>query len=171
MANFLTILRMVGTVGLLFLVPASAAFYWVYCISGVTDVLDGLVARLTKTTSDLGAKLDSAADLLFYSVMLIRLFPQLWDLIPRWIWIWVVAILVVRLASYLLAYRNTHGFSALHTILNKVTGFCVFLIPFFLKTPYLTPYCILVALVGTSSSAQELLYHIKAAAETDKTPR
>lgn len=162
---------MVGTVGLLFLVPASAAFYWVYCISGVTDVLDGLVARLTKTTSDLGAKLDSAADLLFYSVMLIRLFPQLWDLIPRWIWIWVFAILVVRLVSYLLAYRNTHAFSALHTIMNKITGFCVFLIPFFLKTSYLTPYCIVVGFVGTISSVQELLHHIRAARVKTKTPQ
>ena len=161
MANILTCLRILGTVVLLFLQPASLPFYIVYTCSGMTDALDGFVARATKTVSAFGAKLDSMADLLFYAVMLIRLSSRLWALLPKWIWLWVLLIVVIRLTAYGLAYRNTHAFSALHTMLNKVTGLLVFLIPYLLQTPTLTLYCIAVCAVGTVSSAQEWMIHYK----------
>ena len=76
-ANAITLLRISGTAVLLFLRPFSPAFFVVYTLTGVTDVLDGFVARKTGTASDFGAKLDSAADLLFYGVMLLKIFPVL----------------------------------------------------------------------------------------------
>ena len=60
-ANAITLLRISGTAVLLFLRPFSPAFFVVYTLTGVTDVLDGFVARKTGTASDFGAKLDSAA--------------------------------------------------------------------------------------------------------------
>ena len=74
-ADVITMSRMAGTILLAFLRPLSAGFFLVYTLTGLTDVLDGWIARRTKTASDFGAKLDSIADLLFYTVMLIRLFP------------------------------------------------------------------------------------------------
>lgn len=161
MANILTCMRILGTLVLLFLQPMSSAFYIVYSISGVTDVLDGFVARLTKTTSKLGAKLDSAADLLFYAVMLLLLLPTLWMRLPWWIWILVGIVLSVRLAAYVTAYVKTRAFSALHTILNKMTGLGVFLIPYFLQTELLTGYCLVVGSVGFLSSTHELIIHLR----------
>lgn len=43
-------------------------FVWLICISLVTDVLDGLIARLFKLQTAFGAKLDSLADLGTYLV-------------------------------------------------------------------------------------------------------
>ena len=69
-ADIITMLRIAGAMLLVFLRPLSAGFLSVYTITGLTDVLDGWIARRTKAASDFGAKLDSIADLLFFAVML-----------------------------------------------------------------------------------------------------
>ena len=99
-ANAITLLRISGTAVLLFLRPFSPAFFVVYTLTGVTDVLDGFVARKTGTASDFGAKLDSAADLLFYGVMLLKIFPVLWHTLPKKIWWGVALVLFLRVCSY-----------------------------------------------------------------------
>ena len=58
-ANSITLLRIVGSIGLLFPAPMSPLFLGIYTLTGLTDVLDGWLARKTGTTSDFGARLDS----------------------------------------------------------------------------------------------------------------
>ena len=65
-ADMITLLRIAGTILLLFFPALSPAFFILYALTGLTDVLDGWIARRTKTASDFGARLDSVADLLFY---------------------------------------------------------------------------------------------------------
>lgn len=125
-ADILTLLRMVGTALLAALKPLSGGFFFLYALTGVTDVLDGWIARKTNTESDFGARLDSAADLLFYAVMLLRVFPALWQALPGSIWYAVAFIVLVRLAAYLTAAVKYRRFASLHTYLNKFTGFCRF---------------------------------------------
>ena len=55
--NSITVMRMVGTVFLLFTKPMSLCFYIVYSLTGLTDVLDGFFARKLKVSSDFGANL------------------------------------------------------------------------------------------------------------------
>lgn len=76
-ANIVTVLRIIGTLSLLFMVPRSPVWLWVYGLCGVTDVLDGFLARRLKIQSRFGSRLDSASDLLFYAVMIIQLLPLL----------------------------------------------------------------------------------------------
>ena len=140
-ADMITLLRITGTMLLLVLQPLTAEFYWVYALTGLTDVLDGWIARTTKTASDFGARLDSIADLMFYTVMLLRLFPNLWVTLPGQIWFAVVGIVVVRMAAYLTAAVKYRRFASLHTKLNKLTGFVVFLVPFLLATRYAVEFC------------------------------
>ena len=64
----------------------STGFYVVYTFGGLTDAVDGTVARKLKLESEFGAKLDSVADLLFYAVMLLKLLPHLIRLLPAWLW-------------------------------------------------------------------------------------
>ena len=56
----------------------SPMFFAIYALTGLTDVLDGWIARKMGSASQFGAKLDSVADLIFYAVMLIMIFPILW---------------------------------------------------------------------------------------------
>ena len=81
--NAISITRILGTAWLLMMEPLSKLFMVVYTITGVTDVLDGAIARHYGTTSETGARLDSIADLLFYTLILIRIFPVMWDVLPK----------------------------------------------------------------------------------------
>ena len=84
--NYITFCRIIGSILLLFLKPFSIAFFAIYSICGISDLLDGYIARSTKTTSEFGAKLDSIADLSFYAVMFLKIFPTLIDTLPLWLW-------------------------------------------------------------------------------------
>ena len=160
-ADILTLLRMVGTALLAALKPLSGGFFFLYALTGVTDVLDGWIARKTNTESDFGARLDSAADLLFYAVMLLRVFPALWQALPGSIWYAVAFIVLVRLAAYLTAAVKYRRFASLHTYLNKFTGFAVFLIPFWLLTDYAPVFCWSASAVAMVSSLEELVLHLQ----------
>ena len=158
--NIISVIRMAGTVWLLFMKPLSPLFMVVYTLTGVTDALDGAIARKYGTTSELGAKLDSIADLLFYTVILIRIFPVMWVTLPKVIWVAVAAILVVRGCAYATFARKYHHFASLHTYLNKATGIMVFGVAYMIRTPVAIPYCWSVCAVAMLASLEELLIHV-----------
>ena len=159
--NSLTTLRFCGGISLIFLPLLSLTFIIVYLICGLTDMLDGFLARRLKTASSFGAKLDSVADLTFYCVSLIRLMPLLRKRLPGWIWYVVGVVIAVRITSYLVAAIRLHRFAAVHTIANKATGAMVFGVGPMLSTPYLTPYCVVLAVLAAFSSGQELVMHLQ----------
>lgn len=162
--NLITTFRILGAITMLFLGPQSREFYVVYALCGLSDLLDGFLARKLRTASAFGAKLDSIADLSFYSVMLVRLLPVLRRRLPEWIWYLVGLVLCIRLSSYLVAAIRLHQFASLHSVLNKITGASVFGIglALLLTNLGLTIYCLVVFGISFSSSTQELIHHIKA---------
>lgn len=166
--NYITALRMVGSVCLIFIRPLSPLFFGVYTLAGITDALDGYIARKTHTASAFGAKLDSAADLLFYTIMLVKLLPVLIARLPAAIWYGVGAVLVIRLASYGVALVKYHRFAALHTYWNKFTGACVFAVPYILGLPVAGPLCIAITVVAGISSLEELVLHLRGSGEAPK---
>ena len=159
-ADRITLLRIAGTISLVALKPLSKGFFLLYAMTGLTDALDGWIARKTKTASDFGARLDSIADLLFYTVMLVRVFPSLWKALPGNIWYAVAGIAVVRVLAYLVAAVKYRRFASLHTYMNKLTGIAVFLIPFFLVTEYAAASCWAVCAVAAAASLEELAIHL-----------
>ena len=148
-ADAFTFCRIAGTLLLVFLRPLSMGFFWVYAL-----------ARKTKTASDFGARLDSIADLLFYTVMLLRVFPILWTTLPVKIWYAVAVILILRISAYGTAAVKYRRFASLHTYLNKVTGGAVFLIPFLLATAYAAVYCWITCAIAAAASLEELVIHL-----------
>lgn len=158
--NTLTILRIIGTVIMLFLSPISIPFYIVYTLSGISDVLDGVIARKANCTSNLGSVLDSIADMLFYAVMLYCMMPLLIESVPTVIWYWIVIILVIRLGAYTVAAIKFHCFASIHTYFNKATGLTLFLAPYALMTSYFDIYCVVICVVATLACIEELIIHI-----------
>lgn len=144
--------------------PLSAVFYVFYSVCGISDALDGTIARATGTASRFGAKLDSVADLLFYSVMLFKILPILWEALPVTIWYVVGLVLLVRLLAYLTAAVKYKCFASMHTWLNKLTGLVLFLVPYVLLTKMAVGYCVMVCCVALLASAEELLMHLSRAA-------
>ena len=74
--NALSLLRLTGAATLAFL-PVGAGFWAVYLLCGLSDMLDGALARRLKAESELGSKLDSLGDLAFVIVCAVRLLPGL----------------------------------------------------------------------------------------------
>ena len=56
-ANIITGSRIVFSIALLLFPPLSSAFYVLYAAAGLTDMIDGTVARKTNTVSDFGEDL------------------------------------------------------------------------------------------------------------------
>lgn len=160
--NVLTLLRIVGALCLIFLKPMLWAFLFVYLFCGITDILDGAIARATNSMSTFGKTLDSIADLLFYGVMLVKLLPYMCEILPKWIWLFIFSIILLRIVSYTLAFIKTGKFSAEHNVMNKISGFFVFLVPaFILFDGIFVYYAILVCIVTCVASIKELFIHIK----------
>lgn len=130
-------------------------------LSGISDVLDGMIARKMKITSRLGAKLDSAADLMFYAVMLIRIFPIMWINLSKRIWFAVGMIVILRIISYYFVALKYHQFASPHTYLNKMTGTAVFSIPYIIETPIANAFCWTVCVIAMISTVRELLLHMQ----------
>lgn len=161
-ANVITLLRIIGTIVLLFANPMSSPplFLGIYTLTGLTDALDGWIARRTGTASEFGARLDGIADLLFYAVMLIKFTPVLWVILPKAIWYAAAIILLIRISSYLTAAIKHHLFASLHTYLNKLTGAAVFLLPYMIMISSGVIYSWTICALAFVASLEELAIHI-----------
>ncbi|MDY5564426.1 MAG: CDP-alcohol phosphatidyltransferase family protein [Candidatus Limivicinus sp.] len=145
MANLITSCRILLSLLLLFFPALSPGFYGLYLAAGLSDMLDGFVARRTNSASPLGAKLDSMADIVFLAVCLIKLLPVL--ALPVWLWVWVGLIALLRLVNILSGFVCRKKLVLLHTRANKLTGALLFLLPLslgFLNIAYTAvPLCAL----------------------------
>ena len=157
--DLFTYLRIVCAIVLLFLTPLGPAFLAVYAVSGVSDALDGYLARKLDQASPWGARLDSVADLLLYNTVLVRLIPAMREVLPRWFWIIVAAALLLRLSAYLLAAVKFHRFASEHTLLNKISSIMIFAVPFLLRTGIFIWYAGALCLVAILAAAQEIRIH------------
>ena len=140
--------------GLLIFSSFSTTWLALYAWCGVSDVLDGLLARCWHLDSVFGAKFDSFADTAFVVVLIVELFSQLIEHV--WLTAWISIIISIRLISLTVCYKRFKKLSFLHTTANKITGitalFAVVLIPWFGLVITFVPSCIL----ATLSAVQEL---------------
>lgn len=127
MANIITGCRILCSILLLFFPALSPAFFILYLVAGFTDMIDGTIARKTNTASEFGSRLDTIADMVFVAVCMIKLFPVL--TIPAWLLIWIGVIAIIKVINILSGYILQKKFVDKHTILNKVTGAALFILP------------------------------------------
>ncbi len=158
-ANILTSCRILGSILLLFFPAFSWAFCIIYIFCGFTDMIDGTIARKTGTVSEFGTKLDTVADLVFVAAAFVKLLPAIH--ISEWLWIWGGVIAAIKIINIILGYAFQKRFLPLHTIMNKVTGLLLFLLPltiFFLELKYTAA---VVCSIATIAAIQEGIYVMK----------
>ena len=157
-ANILTGCRIFGSILLLFFPAFSSGFYITYLLCGFSDMTDGTIARKTNSASRFGSRLDTIADLIFVVVSLFKLLPAIY--IPQWLWIWGGLIAVIKISNIIWGYVSKKQFISLHTIMNKVTGLLLFLLP--LTIPFLEWSCIAIVVcsIATLAAIQEGFYII-----------
>lgn len=153
LANIVTGCRIVGSVLLLFFPAFSAAFYSIYIICGLSDMIDGTIARKTNSAGQWGAKFDTAADLVFVTAAFLKILPAM-DL-PLWLWIWGAAIAMIRIGNILRGYMAEKQLVSLHTVLNKLTGLFLFLLPLTRSFADVTYSAAAVCSIATFAAIQE----------------
>ena len=153
MANLLTGCRIVCSMLMLLFPVPSTWFAAMYLLGGLTDMLDGFIARRTHTASRLGARLDTAADFLFLASALCRLWPFL--VLPAWLWIWTAVIAAVKIINVLSGLICHKAFVAVHSAMNKVTGVLLFLFPLTWHLMDIRLSAAIVCAVATFAAIQE----------------
>ena len=120
MANIITGFRVLISIVLLFCPVFSPVFYMLYLIAGVSDMIDGTIARQTNTVSGFGARFDTVADFVFVVVCLIKLLPVI--NMPIWLWVWIVMIALIKILNIISGYIVQRKLAVVHSVMNKVTG-------------------------------------------------
>ena len=157
-ANIITISRILSSIYLLFCPVFSVSFYIMYLICGITDMADGIIARKTKSISELGARLDTAADSVFVAVCFAKILPLMQ--FPTWLWTWIVIIAIIKIGNVVWGLISSKKLVSIHTIWNKVTGFLLFLLP--LTLSFIEPiYSSSVVCFMATFSAINEVYHIR----------
>ena len=153
MANLFTAIRIICSIVWLFCPAFSPAFYSLYVTAGISDVADGAVARKTGTVSEFGSKFDTAADFVLIAVCLVKLIPAIH--VPAWLIIWIIVIAVIKAINLTSGYVMRQELVVLHTGMNKVTGFLLFVLPMTVSLIDLKYSGAFVSAVATFAAIQE----------------
>ena len=153
----------------LLLVDAMTLPFWVlYLIAGLTDILDGFLARRWGVESKFGARLDSLADFVFVLAVGYKLFP--WLKLPAALWMMIGLIAVVKASNAVSAYIVRHKIEFLHTKANKLTGFLLFVGMMTIGQSYFIPVAWIIACIALFAAIQEG-HFIRTYASTNKKRR
>lgn len=170
-ANALTILRLLLIpvfVNALWYGRADAAF-WIFAVAGISDWLDGALARWLQQKSQLGAYLDPAADKFLLVTAYVMLAVPVIDVryhIPVWLTTLVVARDVIIVTAAALIYMSSGNVRFRPTVLGKLsTGTqvtSIFVLLFFNMRDtehWLPEVAIWATLATTLASGFHYMYH------------
>ena len=156
LANIITGSRVIFSLPLLFIPLSSAWFYIVYLFCGLTDMIDGAIARKTGSVSEFGARLDTVADFVFLSVSLVRFLPVV--PVSQWLWVWILVIGVVKIGNLICGFVRSKTLVSLHTVMNKITGLLLFLLPLTFPVIDINYSGIPVCVIASIAAIQESVY-------------
>ena len=101
-------------------------FWLLYIVCGISDIVDGWLARKLNCVTRTGALLDSLADICFVACCAWKLLPILE--LPQWLWLWAGIIVAIKIVNQLLALMMYGRCCFPHTIANKWAGFLLFIV-------------------------------------------
>ena len=113
--NLISLYRLLAFPVILFMAITGQEKWYVIllCISLVSDVLDGNIARFFKLQTNFGAALDNLADICTYTMALLGVFLFKWSAIEPHAWI-LYLFLSVFILSYLIAFYRFGKIPGLH---------------------------------------------------------
>lgn len=137
--------------------PAFSLGFWVlYSWGGISDMIDGTIAKKLNAESELGSRIDSVADLVFVICSAIMILPSVH--LPVWIWFWTAVIGSVKMAGIIIGSYRQRKLAIPHSISNKLTGILLFCLPFaFIPFEALIP-AVIVCAMATASLVEDFIY-------------
>ena len=100
--NLLSVSRIALCLPLLLVDAMTMPFWVLYLIAGLTDILDGFLARRWGVESKFGARLDSLADFVFVLAVGYKLFPYL--KLPATLWMMIGLVALVKVINAICSY-------------------------------------------------------------------
>ena len=138
----------------LLLVDAMTLPFWIlYLIAGLTDMVDGFLARRWGVESKFGARLDSLADFLFVLAVGYKLFPYM--KLPTALWMMIGLIALVKMVNTICSYMVRHRIEYLHTKANKLTGLLLFIGMMAIGQSYFISVAWMIACIALFAAIQE----------------
>lgn len=157
--NVLSVSRIMISGLLFFLGGYPVLFTILYFYCGVSDVVDGYIARRWKAESSIGAKLDSLGDFVFYMLIATVFFIHT-ELMKEPIVLWlVIAVLIIRLSNIVITKLKFSQWGMMHTTGNKLSGlFIYFMLPAYILFPGLPATVgIIVVFIALTTAIEETL--------------
>ncbi|MBR2744135.1 MAG: CDP-alcohol phosphatidyltransferase family protein [Clostridia bacterium] len=155
-ANNISISRAIMSIMLAFTETYSIAFCIIYIYCGISDMLDGFIARRSKSESELGARLDSGSDSIFVIVAMIKILPTL--NLTNGIILWIGFILFIKIVNAIYSYIHCKKIVLPHTIANKITGCVLFIAPFRIANTNPIIFEYIICCIATFAAVQEGQY-------------
>ena len=150
-ANYISVSRIIMSIILFVTETLSIAFSIIYIYCGISDMLDGFIARKSNNESMIGASLDSVADIMFVIVAIVKILPAL--NLSNEIVVWVIIIALIKIVNVISSYIYYKRIILPHTVANKITGLLLFIVP--LITANSVVLEIIICIVVTFSAIQE----------------
>jgi len=119
--NILTLIRVL-LIPVFVILIMNKLFGWAivtFAVAGITDGIDGLIARLTRQRTELGAYLDPIADKLLLIAAFITL--AIIEILPSWLAVVVITRDVIILLGFLLMLLTNYHPKIQPSLLSKVT--------------------------------------------------
>lgn len=151
--NLLSMSRIVLCLPLLLVDAMTVPFWVLYLTAGLTDMLDGFLARRWGVESKFGARLDSLADFVFVLAVGYKLFPLL--KLPDALWMMIGLIAMVKTVNAISSYVVIHRIEYMHTKANKLTGFLLFIGVMTIGRSYFIPVAWVIACFALFAAIQE----------------
>ena len=151
--NLLSTSRIALCLPLLLVDAMTMPFWTLYVIAGLTDMLDGFLARRWGVESKFGARLDSLADFMLVLAVGYKLFPYL--KLPATLWMMIGLVALVKTVNAFCSYVIRHRIEYLHTKANKLTGFFLFIGMMTIRQSYFIPVSWMIACIALFAAIQE----------------
>jgi cardiolipin synthase (CMP-forming) len=120
-------------------------------ISLISDLLDGIIARVFHMQTRIGARLDSWADMGTYICAFLAIYLFKWEEIKPHSLILLI-FFIIWLLSYAVVFIKFKGIIGLHTYLSKITGYLqgAFIVILFLGGfyPWLFYLCLSIGIIA-----------------------
>ena len=155
-ANLVTVSRILLALLLPIFSISSPWFLVLYLLCGLSDMIDGVIARATNSASTFGARLDTVADFIFLLMASLKILPAME--IPAWLWFWIGSIAAIKLGNITVAFLKGKKIVVPHTVMNKITGLLLFLFPLTLSYVDLQYSGVVICSFATAAAVQEGYY-------------
>ena len=122
-------------------------------------MIDGTIARKTGAVSKFGASLDTVADFVFMFVCGVKILHLMH--MPVWLWVWIALVALIKIFNIAFVFICEKKLISIHSVLNKITGLALFLLPLTLTFSRTTYSVLTICVLATIATIQEVYFIAK----------